>query len=138
MRRIYWSILRGLLSLVVLNVAGLVGTVGVITVTVYLIHPGTRDMPFWHAVACVHMICLVGLMFLVPVYAVAYWRLPVSRGLWVPALLGLLWVPGQCVNPIPLYGWRGLASMALTTAAVALVVLAPAVFICSRGTGHSQ
>jgi hypothetical protein len=116
------TLLKALGYLLLLNLGAALGTL--LAVAVYWCQLTTNDAPFWVYLMLAHLVFLVGaLMFLVPLYGLACWLVPVMRRLWVPAVLGFLWTPVQFLNPIPIRGWEGFASLGLTSAVVVLVVL---------------
>ena len=51
------------------------------------------------------------------------------RRLWVSVFLGILWTPVQFVSPVPINGWKGFASVGLTSVVVVAVALVATVVI---------
>lgn len=122
------GVLKALGYLLLLNLGAPFGTLLVVTVNWY--QHSHHSEPFWGHLLVVHgFFVVVGLMFLVPLYGLACWLLPAVRRLWVPFVIGLLWVPVHALNPIRGGDMRTITSFAVSSAIVVLAVLVPALLI---------
>jgi len=130
------GVLKALGYLLLLSVSAIVGTLLVVTARWYRLTDPSE--PFWAHLVVAYMLFLVcGLVSAAPIYGLACWRFPVMRRLWVPVTLGLLWMPVHAANPISVNGWKGIASVALTSAVVVAVLLLPAEAV-TRGRGVAR